>query len=1151
MNKKQDPGPLGRKHLWLTAGSSLLLILILVFSWQTVLRTDRQMRDDLLQQARIIVQSVNIDRIRNLSGTKDDLNSPAYVRLKNQFAAIRAAAPQCRFIYLMGRKADGAVFFFVDSEPAGSADYSPPGEIYGDVPAGYVRVFNSRTAEVVGPVTDQWGQWISALMPIIDPRNDSVLAVMGMDVDARSWYREVAAKSAMPVGMMLALLGSAAVIAVARRLAGRDLPDRPAQPVLRNLPAPLIGVSLVILTVLAGGIQYYRVQKTAIRHDVEHQLSSIALLKANEIANWRTERLGDAGTLSGNRSLVRDLEQFLAAPQPGLENELRDTLRNFQQYYAYADILLVDTNGQVRLTLNAGPGDYSSLAAELTEALRNRKPVLTDFHTDASGAFRHLNIVAPLVANSDPTRAIGAIILSYDADRFYSLVQSWPVSSRSAETQLVRRDGPDVLFLNELRYRTGAALKLRIPLTHTNAPSVMAVLGHKGIMQGKDYRGVDVLSALQPVPDSPWFLVAKQDTAEVFADWRARSGAILILLFCLVGMAGAAGFIFWLRTQKNYYRTLHQSASARQKSEALLAATLRSIGDGVITCDASGCVTGLNIIAEKLTGWETGEAAGRPIAEVFRIIHAGTRQNAEIPVDRALRENRIIGLANHTALIARDGTELQIADSCAPIHDADGGVIGAVLVFRDVTEEYRQREQLRDNETLQRALLDNLPAGVVIIDPETRVIERVNSYVAELFGAPVDHLLGQRCHRLLCPADEGACPVCDMGKSVENAEREMLRADGSCLPILKTVKRIQLNGQEKLLECFVDISERKQMELYRDLENQILRILNEPYSRQETVQHVFALIKKTTGFEALGMRLKDGEDFPYFAQNGFSDDFLLKENSIIERDKNGELCRDCHGKVCLECTCGLVISGKADPNHPLFTKGGSFWINDSAPLLDLPADQDPRWNPHNYCIHTGYATIALIPIRMQNEIVGLLQINDRRKSRLSLTAVERFESIAAHIGEALMRKQAEEDVARNNARLQKLTDILQHPSDTIQEFLDYSLEQVIELTGSGIGYIYHYHEDRKEFVLNTWSKDVMPSCAVANPQTCYELDKTGIWGEAVRQRRPIIVNDFQATNSLKKGYPQGHVHLSNFMTVPVFRGEQIVGVVGLANKASA
>jgi len=146
------------------------------------------------------------------------------------------------------------------------------------------------------------------------------------------------------------------------------------------------------------------------------------------------------------------------------------------------------------------------------------------------------------------------------------------------------------------------------------------------------------------------------------------------------------------------------------------------------------------------------------------------------------------------------------------------------------------------------------------------------------------------------------------------------------------------------------------------------------------------------------------------------------------------------------------------------------------------------------------------------------------------------------------RKQAEQLAQLNEKRLQKLVEILQHPTDTSQEFLDYALEQAIQLTGSTIGYIYYYDEQREQFSLNSWSKEVMPACTVVNPKTCYALARTGIWGEAVRQRRPIVVNDFQAADPLKRGYPEGHVPLRRYMTAPIFSEERIVCVIGLANK---
>jgi signal transduction histidine kinase/DNA-binding response OmpR family regulator len=148
------------------------------------------------------------------------------------------------------------------------------------------------------------------------------------------------------------------------------------------------------------------------------------------------------------------------------------------------------------------------------------------------------------------------------------------------------------------------------------------------------------------------------------------------------------------------------------------------------------------------------------------------------------------------------------------------------------------------------------------------------------------------------------------------------------------------------------------------------------------------------------------------------------------------------------------------------------------------------------------------------------------------------------------RKLAEEQVRLNEARLLSLFNISQYKAETTQELLDYALHEAITLTASKVGYIYFYEEEEKVFILNSWSREVMKACSIVKPQTVYELDKTGLWGEAVRGRRPLIVNDFQASSPLKKGYPEGHVELIRFMTIPVFSEDRIVAVVGVANKES-
>jgi len=133
-------------------------------------------------------------------------------------------------------------------------------------------------------------------------------------------------------------------------------------------------------------------------------------------------------------------------------------------------------------------------------------------------------------------------------------------------------------------------------------------------------------------------------------------------------------------------------------------------------------------------------------------------------------------------------------------------------------------------------------------------------------------------------------------------------------------------------------------------------------------------------------------------------------------------------------------------------------------------------------------------------------------------------------------------------RLESLLRIAQFKTESVQELLDYALEEAIGLTGSKIGYIYYYDSVLREFTLNSWSRSVMTECTIQEKKTKYHLKLTGIWGEAVRQAKPIILNDFQADHPLKKGYPDGHAHLYRYLTIPVFSDNQIVAVVGVANK---
>jgi two-component system, cell cycle sensor histidine kinase and response regulator CckA len=206
MNDNNAKYLLTRMNRWTAVALVTIFVAGMFFAWWTVLRADRQMREDLLLQARLVERAVYSHRVKALVGSEADLGKSDYQQLKAQLSNIRKANDKCRFLYLMGRKNDGMVFFYVDSEPTTSKGYSPPGQLYEEASKDLRQVFDTSSAVVEGPISDRWGTWITALVPVTDPDTGQLIAVLGMDIDARTWKRDVAVHAILPVGLMLALM---------------------------------------------------------------------------------------------------------------------------------------------------------------------------------------------------------------------------------------------------------------------------------------------------------------------------------------------------------------------------------------------------------------------------------------------------------------------------------------------------------------------------------------------------------------------------------------------------------------------------------------------------------------------------------------------------------------------------------------------------------------------------------------------------------------------------------------------------------------------------------------------------------------------------------------------------------------------------------
>jgi len=251
---------------------------------------------------------------------------------------------------------------------------------------------------------------------------------------------------------------------------------------------------------------------------------------------------------------------------------------------------------------------------------------------------------------------------------------------------------------------------------------------------------------------------------------------------------------------------------------------------------------------------------------------------------------------------------------------------------------------------------------------------------------------------------------------------------------------------------------------------------------------------KITNIEAVTRLANNGVDRIKVTLTGFEQKFSF---AVKEGDK----------ELLAKLNEGLAIVSENGTYEKLYVKWFPF-------LFDTTPD-------YTKIIYYSIATIILIIILMVIFSFGLIKKEVKRKTA-----------------------KLENNLYRNTI----MFNVINKEYGLVSDWLDYVLNELIKMTASEYGYIYLVDEKRNELTLNSWSKDVMEACLVAEKMTVYQLDKTGIWGEVIRQRKPMIVNNFEKPNPLKKGFPAGHVQLKKWMAIPVFEDNKIVATVGLANK---
>lgn len=441
--------------------------------------------------------------------------------------------------------------------------------------------------------------------------------------------------------------------------------------------------------------------------------------------------------------------------------------------------------------------------------------------------------------------------------------------------------------------------------------------------------------------------------------------------------------------------------------------TVHSIGDAVIATDPEAMVTMMNSVAEELTGWPEAEALGHHITEVFNIINETTRKVCINPIAEVLRQGKIIGLANHTVLISRDGTEYGIADSGSPIRDANEQIIGVVLVFRNVTEErYAEISLQASQEQFRRAII-NAPIPIMLHAENGEVIALSDAWT-EITGyklsdipttaAWTERAYGTNKHQVMVEIEalysmhgrknEGMYTVTTA--SGERRVWDFSSASGGNLP----------DGRRLAISMARDITEKNKTESQQAFTQQLLTFLNSPLPDDELIPSLVQMLKKYTGIAATGLRLQHNDDYPYFYTEGFSDEFMASENSLCRYDANGQTICDESGKATLECLCASVLQHQALPGlRGHFTKAGTFWANNlpelvaATPVGELPA------HLRESC-PANYSSVALIPLYSGGQTIGLLQLNDPRPNFFTLKDIKFLEEISTTIGIAITRRRA-------------------------------------------------------------------------------------------------------------------------------------------------
>jgi PAS domain S-box-containing protein len=716
--------------------------------------------------------------------------------------------------------------------------------------------------------------WIAAVVILI-----SVILTVGYLVGAPLFYGTGIIPPAMTTSLAFLMLSVALLFSSGLQV----WPHEPLNDVAsaRTTVVLVLVFVLSVTGILSAGYLYSRNLQKHFRNHVEAELAAIADLKIGDLQQWRRECRRDASLFFKNIVFSELVSRFLSDPDDiELGRRLRTWLENFQKFSDYDMVFLTDGEGIKRLSVSDQDKAIYSVE-DAHEAIRSRQVTFLDLHRDLPEQPPHLAVMIPILDGPDWEKVSGLLVLRVDPERYlYPLIKRWPTPSLTSETLLVRRDGDDVLFLNDLKFRENAALNLRFPLTKAHLPAAMAVNGQEGIVEGLDYRGVSVLAAIRSIPDSPWFMVARMDLDEINQPLYERLLWMAGLIGALLLGAGAVFGFIWRNQRAQFYRLRYMAARDVEESAERLRLIFESAKDGILVADVeSRQFTVANKAISEMLGYSHEEllAIGvqniHPEVELPAVIEQFKRQGAgEIP------------LVVNVPMQRKDGSVFYADINTTPIEFSGRACL--LGTFRDITDRMLAEARIEHLNRVLRAIR-NINQLIVRAESADEMIKNActllvdhRSYTSALLilidqeGRPVTHAEageGKDFHSLFERMKQGELPrCCEAAKAVDGVCRisEQTAVCEPC-PIMSTCvspqkMSIRLQYQRKIfgylvvsldMEITIDTEEERLfVELAEDLAYSLhnMEVKKAMHAAEEENKKLEAQLFQAQKMEAIG-----------------------------------------------------------------------------------------------------------------------------------------------------------------------------------------------------------------------------------------------------------------------------------------------------------